>query len=155
MVKLRLRRIGKKKYPIYKLVATDSRSPRGGRYLEALGNYDPHSRPIALTFKEDRVFHWLRRGAQPTETVRSLLRRNGTWLRWSLMKRGTEESKAEALVERWKAEQEGKLKRESDRKARRSERKKKAAQTSAEPTPEAAKSPAPDEAAEPKESAES
>jgi small subunit ribosomal protein S16 len=133
VVKLRLRRIGKKKYPIYKLVATDSRSPRSGRYLEALGNYDPHTRPIALTFKEERVFHWLKKGAQPTDTVRSLLRRNGTWLRWSLVKRGTEESKIEALMERWKAEQEQKLKREADRKARRSERKKKAAQT----TPEA------------------
>jgi small subunit ribosomal protein S16 len=137
VVKLRLRRIGKKKYPIYKLVATDSRSPRSGRYLEALGNYDPHAKPIALTFNEDRVFHWLKKGAQPTDTVRSLLRRNGTWLRWSLMKRGTEEAKVEALVERWKTQQEDKLQREVERKARRTARKKKAAETTAE-TPAAA-----------------
>lgn len=132
MVKLRLRRIGKKKYPIYKLVATDSRSPRSGRYLEALGNYDPHSRPILLTFKEDRVFHWLKRGAQPTDTVRSLLRRNGMWLRWALVKRGTEPAKVEALVEKWKMQQEEKLRREAERKARRSERKKKAAKSATE-----------------------
>lgn len=142
MVKLRLRRIGKKKYPIYKLVATDSRSPRGGRYLEALGNYDPHSRPIVLTFKEDRVFHWLKKGAQPTDTVRSLLRRNGTWLRWSLTKRGTDEAKVEALMERWKLGQEEKLRREADRKARRSQRKKKAAETTAEAPLAAAAAPA-------------
>ncbi|MBE0559010.1 MAG: 30S ribosomal protein S16 [Proteobacteria bacterium] len=137
MVKLRLRRIGKKKYPIYKLVATDSRAPRNGRYLEALGNYDPHAQPISLTFNEDRVFRWLKKGAQPTDTVRSLLRRNGSWLRWSLMKRGTEEAKVEALVEQWKSQQEEKLRREVERKARRSARKKKAAQTTAE-TPQAA-----------------
>ena len=132
MVKLRLRRIGKKKYPIYKLVATDSRAPRSGRYLEALGNYDPHAKPIALTFKEDRVFHWLKKGAQPTDTVRSLLRRNGTWLRWSLMKRGTEDAKVEALMERWKMQQDEKLQRESERKARRTARKKKAAEATTE-----------------------
>lgn len=137
MVKLRLRRIGKKKYPIYKLVATDSRSPRSGRYLEALGNYDPHAKPIALTFNEDRVFHWLKKGAQPTDTVRSLLRRNGTWLRWSLMKRGTEEAQVEALMERWKMQQDEKLQREADRKARRTARKKKAAETTAEAPPAA------------------
>lgn len=142
MVKLRLRRIGKKKHPIYKLVATDIRSPRGGRYLEALGNYDPHSRPITLTFKEERVFHWLKKGAQPTDTVRSLLRRNGTWLRWSLTKRGTDEAKVEALMERWKLAQDEKLRREAERKARRSQRKKKAAETTAEAPPAAAAAPA-------------
>lgn len=142
MVKLRLRRIGKKKHPIYKLVATDIRSPRGGRYLEALGNYDPHSRPITLTFKEERVFHWLKKGAQPTDTVRSLLRRNGTWLRWSLTKRGTDEAKVEALMERWKLAQDEKMRREAERKARRSQRKKKAAETTAEAPPASAAAPA-------------
>ncbi len=115
-------------------MATDSRAPRSGRYLEALGNYDPHTKPIALSFKEERVFHWLKKGAQPTDTVRSLLRRNGTWLRWSLMKRGTEEAKVEALVERWKTQQEEKLQRETERKARRSARKKKAVEATAEAT---------------------
>jgi small subunit ribosomal protein S16 len=151
VVKLRLRRIGKKKYPIYKLVVTDSRSPRSGRYLEALGNYDPHTRPISLTFNEDRVFHWLKRGAQPTDTVRSLLRRNGSWLRWSLIKRGTEDAKVEALMERWKLEQEEKLRREVDRKARRSARKKKVTETTAE-APAAAPA-APEAPAEPAASA--
>ena len=142
MVKLRLRRIGKKKHPIYKLVATDIRSPRSGRYLEALGNYDPHTRPIVLTFNEERVFHWLKKGAQPTDTVRSLLRRNGMWLRWSLTKRGTDGAKVEALMERWKLAQEEKLRREVERKVRRSQRKKKAAETTAEPAQAAPAAPA-------------
>lgn len=133
MVKLRLRRIGKKKYPIYKLVVADGRSPRNGRYLEALGNYDPHAKPIVLDFKEERVYHWLRKGAQPTETVRSLLRRSGIWLRWSLMKRGADEPQIHGVMERWRMEQTDRARREEDRKARKLERKKKAAAPAEQP----------------------
>lgn len=144
MVKLRLRRVGKKKYPIYKLVATDTRSPRSGRYIEALGNYDPNLNPVLLDFKEERVYYWLRKGARPTDTVRSLLRRKGIWLRWSLMKRGTAEAAIQSLMERWQMAQEEKNRREADRKARRLERKKKkaAAETPAtETAPPAAEAP--------------
>jgi small subunit ribosomal protein S16 len=116
--------VGKKKHPVYKVVATDIRAPRDGAYLEAVGSYDPNIHPLHLTFKEDRVFHWLRKGAQPTDTVRSLLRRKGLWLRWSLLKRGADAAKTQAILERWQMAQEEKARREADRKARRLEKKK-------------------------------
>ncbi len=76
MVKLRLKRMGAKKRPFYRIVAADSRAPRDGRFLETVGTYDPRQQPSAVTLKEDRVRYWLDNGAQPTETVRSILVRN-------------------------------------------------------------------------------
>lgn len=127
MVKLRLRRVGKKKHPIYKVVATDMRSPRDGSYIEAVGSYDPNVNPVVLKFRDERILHWLRKGAQPTDTVRSLFQRTGLWLRWSLMKRGTDEAKMQGIMERWQMAQADRMSREAERKARRAERKKKAA----------------------------
>jgi len=148
VVKLRLRRIGKKKHPIYKVVAADTRSPRNGGYIEAVGSYDPNVNPVMLKFRDERIFHWLRKGAQPTDTVRSLFRRSGLWLRWSLLKRGTEEAKIQGVMERWQMAQAERPKREADRKARRADRKKKAAAESAPeqaaPAAPAAETPAPE-----------
>lgn len=127
MVKLRLRRAGKKKHPFYKIVATDIRSPRDGRYLEAVGSYDPQKHPPELKFRDERVLYWLRKGAQPTDTVRSLFRRTGIWLRWTLLKRGMDETSMQKILERWNMQQQDRAKRDADRKARRTERKKKAA----------------------------
>ena len=141
MVKLRLRREGKKKHPIYKLVAADIRSPRNGGYIEALGQYDPHTNPVTLKFKEPRVEHWLRKGAQPSDTVRSLLRRTGFWLRWTLIRQGKDEATTKSVIERWQMLQADKAKHEADRKARRAERKKKAA-APAEPAAAAPAAPA-------------
>lgn len=76
-VKIRLRRMGAKKAPFYRLVVADSRSPRDGRFIEQIGFYDPTKEPAALSIEEDKALLWLRRGAQPSETVRSLLRRTG------------------------------------------------------------------------------
>jgi len=136
VVKLRLRRVGKKKHPIYKVVAADTRSPRDGRYIEAVGSYDPNINPIKLNFKDDRILHWLSKGAQPTDTVRSLFQRSGLWLRWSLMKRGADDTKIQGVMERWQMAQTDRVKRDEERKARRIERKKKAAEAEA---PETAK----------------
>ena len=127
-----MRREGKKQHPIYKVVATDSRSPRDGGYLEALGQYDPHTNPITLVLKEPRIEYWLKQGAQPTDTVRSLLRRTGFWLRWTLTRQGKDEATVNSVMERWQMLQVDKPKHEADRKARRSERKKKAAEPPAE-----------------------
>jgi len=147
VVKLRLRRIGKKKHPIYKVVATDIRAPRDGRYLEAVGSYDPNVNPAALQFKEERVFHWLQKGAQPTDTVRSLFRRSGLWLRWTLTKRGTDDAKKQEILERWEMAQKDRGKRESDRKARRAEQKKKVAAEAAPAAAPVAEKPAAEKAA--------
>ena len=77
MVKLRLRRMGAKKRPSYRIVAAESTSPRDGRFIEAIGFYDPLTNPATITLKEDRVKHWLSVGAQPTETVRDIFVRHG------------------------------------------------------------------------------
>jgi small subunit ribosomal protein S16 len=77
VIKLRLKRMGAKGRPSYRIVAADSRSPRDGRFIEAVGFYDPITEPATVTFVEERARHWLSVGAQPTETVRSLLQRSG------------------------------------------------------------------------------
>ena len=119
MVKLRLRRIGKKKQPIYKIVAADSQAARAGKFLEAVGTYNPRLNPMFIEVKEERLFHWLRHGAQPSDTVRSLLQRTGLWLKWGLMKKGADESTIASQLEKWQSLQTEKHRREADKKARR------------------------------------
>ena len=76
-VKIRLRRMGTKKVPFYRVVVADERAARDGRFLESLGTYDPVSQPIGLKLDADKALRWLQKGAQPTDTVRSLLRGAG------------------------------------------------------------------------------
>src|SRR5689334_24615425 len=76
-VKIRLRRTGRKKQPMFRIVIADSRSPRDGKFIEVIGQYAPRQGENALNLETDRVNHWLDNGAQPTDTVRSLLRRAG------------------------------------------------------------------------------
>ncbi len=98
MVKIRLKRTGKKKKPVYKIIVADSRSPRDGRAIEELGYYDPNFDPIKFSIKIDRLKHWLNTGAIPTETVNSLLKKEGIKYRLFLEKKGkTEEEIQEAL----------------------------------------------------------
>ncbi|MBK8380889.1 MAG: 30S ribosomal protein S16 [Ignavibacteria bacterium] len=87
MVKIRLKRMGKRHYPVYKIVAADSRYPRDGRFIEALGTYNPNIDPMEVTIKEPRVMYWLKVGAQPTETVRNLLKNEGVMMKFQLEKR--------------------------------------------------------------------
>ena len=141
-VRLRLRRVGKKKMPIYHIVAADSRAARNGKFLEIVGRYEPLQHPALVTAKEERIFYWLKVGALPTDTVRSLLQRNGLWMKWSLTKKGKDQTFIAAEMEKWQMGQAGKLQRADARKARRSEarKKKKAAgeNTGAAPATEAA-----------------
>ncbi|NOY12665.1 MAG: 30S ribosomal protein S16 [Deltaproteobacteria bacterium] len=81
-VKIRLARGGAKKKPFYQVVVADERFPRDGRFIEALGQYDPHQEQSLLNFKEDRALEWLNKGAQPTDTVRRLLRGAGVWAKF-------------------------------------------------------------------------
>jgi len=76
-VKIRLTRIGAKSKPSYRVVAADSESPRDGKFLEILGNYDPKKNPAEVILKEDRVREWLSKGAKPTLTVSQLLEKKG------------------------------------------------------------------------------
>ena len=76
-VRIRLMRFGRKKRPFYRVVAADSRAPRDGKFLEVLGYYDPLKEPFEFKVDEEKVKKWLERGAEPTETVRALLRKIG------------------------------------------------------------------------------
>mgnify|MGYP002508066671 CR=1 FL=1 len=75
MVKIRLRRMGAKKAPYYRIVVADSRSPRDGRFIEEIGTYDPMAEDNKVKVEMDRVEYWIKNGAQPTETVRGLLKK--------------------------------------------------------------------------------
>ena len=77
MVKIRLRRMGAKKQPTYRLVVADDRSPRDGRFIEILGHYNPRTEPKTLEVNAEKAKEWLAKGAQPTETVRRLLAEKG------------------------------------------------------------------------------
>ena len=77
MVKIRLRRMGAKKAPFYRIVVADSRYPRDGRFIEAIGFYNPTVNPTELKVDVDRAQAWIKTGAQPTETVRDLLKKAG------------------------------------------------------------------------------
>lgn len=107
-VKLRLRRMGKKKQPVYKVVAADSRAPRDGKFLESIGLYNPLTKPHTLDIKEDRALYWLNVGAQPTDTVKSLLRQKGIILKRELARKGLSEDKIKAELENWEKMREAK-----------------------------------------------
>ncbi len=79
MVKIRLMRVGKRKQPSFRVVVADSRSPRDGRIIEAIGHYQPRSDPSEITIDNDRAVHWLSKGAQPSSAVRKLLQISGAW----------------------------------------------------------------------------
>jgi small subunit ribosomal protein S16 len=88
MVRIRLRRIGLKGQPSYRIVAADKESPRDGRFLEILGFYNPRTEPATVTVKEERVFHWMKNGALPTESVEQVFKTSGTLDRWERFKKG-------------------------------------------------------------------
>ena len=87
-VKLRLKRMGAKKAPFYRIVAADSRSPRDGRNIEEVGTYDPTRNPAAVNLNEEAVLKWLNNGAQPTDTVRNILSHAGVMKKLHKKKKG-------------------------------------------------------------------
>ena len=111
MVKIRLQRQGRKKAPIYRLVATDSRNRRDGRFLENLGQYRPSNEIDKVVFKEDRILYWLGVGVQPSTTVRALLSKEGTLLKWRLQKKQIDPTRADEIFTTWKAQRDAKIER--------------------------------------------
>lgn len=91
MLRIRLMRVGKKKKPVYRVVVAPSQNPRSGKCVEIVGQYNPITDPAHIQFNEERVLHWLRIGAQPTDTVEHLLKITGVWDKFK-----AESSKAEA-----------------------------------------------------------
>lgn len=110
--KIRLSRHGKKGYAFYHIVVADSRAPRDGRFIEKLGTYDPNTNPATIVLNFDRALRWIGVGAQPTDTARSILSKEGVMYRHHLnggVKKGAfSEEAAEQKFAKWKAEKEAK-----------------------------------------------
>ncbi|MDW8383364.1 MAG: 30S ribosomal protein S16 [Flammeovirgaceae bacterium] len=113
MVRIRLARRGRKKVALYDIVVADSRAPRDGKFIEKLGTYDPNPFPHKVTVNHERAVYWLMVGAQPTDTVRSLLSREGVMLRKHLQigvnKGAITQEVADKRFQEWKAQKEQKL----------------------------------------------
>lgn len=124
-VKLRLKRMGKKKQPIYKVVAADSRSPRDGKFIESIGIYNPKSDPATIDIKEERALYWLGVGAQPTDTVKGLLSKKGILLKKELLKKGISQEEIAKKLDEWNKNKEAKVQSLLNKKA---EKKAKAAE---------------------------
>lgn len=108
MVKIRLQRHGRKRLPYYHIVVADSRARRDGRIIEDLGRYSPTEQPVMVKLDTARVVHWINKGAQPTDTVRSILKKEGIMLRMHLMRWGKTEDEIETAVAEFKTARAGK-----------------------------------------------
>jgi len=91
---MRLRRVGSKKNPIWRIVVADKRSPRDGRTIETIGQYNPQTNPSLIEIDEERALHWLRVGAQPSNTVRVLMAKVGIWDRFTSEKSEKKDAKS-------------------------------------------------------------
>ena len=106
--KIRLQRRGRKGYAFYSIVIADSRAPRDGRFIEKIGTYNPNTNPSTVDLNFDRAYYWVGVGAQPTDTVRNILSREGVYMKKHLMggvaKGAFDEATAEARFNAWKAD---------------------------------------------------
>jgi small subunit ribosomal protein S16 len=123
--------MGKKKQPFYRIVAIDSRMARDGKYLDNLGTYNPRTEPAAVMINNERAFHWLAKGAKPSDTVHNLFRRQGIMMRWHLQKLGMDEAKIGEEMKKWEALQAEKQKSQEARREQKKQKRKakKAAET--------------------------
>jgi len=106
MVRIRLRRVGFRNQPSYRIVVADKESPRDGRFLEIVGWYNPRSDPSSLEIEEDKVYQWLNKGAKPSESVTSLFKQSGLLNRYERLKKG---ENVESLLEEAKATYQSRL----------------------------------------------
>lgn len=106
MVRIRLRRVGRKKQPSYRIVVADKRSPRDGRYIEIIGFYNPRTQPHTMTLQEERALYWLSVGGQPSEAVERIFKQLGTLDRFERLKQGVDIEKLVAEAEAEAAERE-------------------------------------------------
>lgn len=116
--KIRLQRGGRKGYAVYRIVVADSRAPRDGRFIEKLGTYNPNTNPSTIDLDFDRALYWLGVGAQPTDTTRNILKREGVYMMKHLLtgvKKGAfDEATAQSKFDAWKADKVKKLTAISD-----------------------------------------
>ncbi len=126
MVKIRLKRAGRKKLPVYQIVVADARSPRDGKFLEVVGHYQPTLKPHTVTIKKDRIVYWMQTGTQPTATVNSLIRTTGLLYELRLKSMGRSEDEISAEMEKWHERQTAKRQKGLVLKSRRRSAKKEA-----------------------------
>ncbi len=91
MLRIRLRRVGLKKQPSYRMVIAENEWPRDGRFLEIVGRYNPRTHPETVEVNEERMYHWLKYGAQPTESVAQILKKQGTLGRFERVQKGEDQ----------------------------------------------------------------
>lgn len=112
-VKIRLARRGRKKLALYDVVVTDARSPRDGKFIEKIGTYNPLTNPASIELSEDRAFHWLMNGAQPSDTVKAMLSYRGVMLKKHLqigvVKGALTQEQADEKLAAWRAEKDTKI----------------------------------------------
>ena len=113
--KIRLKRIGRRNRPFYRLVAMDSRNRRDGAAIEELGWYNPIDLNHSYDLKDERILHWLGEGAQPTDAAKKLLRRAGLSHRWHLMQQGMDGSDLEKEMKKWELNREDVLKKRAEK----------------------------------------
>lgn len=86
-VVIRLKRMGAKKRPFYRLIVADSRMPRDGRFIETIGQYNPLEYPAKISVSREKALHWLKQGAKPTQTARQILKKSGVWKEFEQLKK--------------------------------------------------------------------
>lgn len=91
MLRIRLRRVGAKKQPSYRIVVTEREAPRDGAFLEIIGFYNPRTEPETVDINEERALHWLSQGAQPSDAVKRMLTKTGIMDKWAATKQGSTE----------------------------------------------------------------
>jgi len=116
-VRIRLTRMGRRNRPFYRVVIADSRSRRDGRFIEQIGTYDPIKQDKNFAVKEDRIFYWLKVGAQPSDTVKRLLSKEGIMLKWHLETSNLTEDKKKQEFQKWEMAKENKENAKADKKA--------------------------------------
>jgi small subunit ribosomal protein S16 len=127
--KIRLQRFGRKNYAFYQIVIADSRAPRDGKFIERIGSYNPNTNPATIDLKFDRALYWLQTGAQPTDTVRTILSREGVCFKKHLLegvKKGAfDEATADVKFEAWLQGKKASLQKikDDEREKKKSERK--------------------------------
>ncbi|SVB87160.1 uncharacterized protein METZ01_LOCUS240014, partial [marine metagenome] len=149
--KIRLKRIGRRNRPFYRMVAMDSRNRRDGAAIEELGWYNPIDADHSYDLKGERILHWLKEGAEPSEAAHKLLRRAGIAHRWHLIKQGLDEAQIDKEMKKWELNRNDVIKARSERKEKKAEEKVKAAAVEAEAHAEEAVDTAPAEATVPEE----
>ncbi len=130
--KIRLKRIGRRNRPFYRMVAMDSRNRRDGAAIEELGWYNPIDADHSYDLKGERILHWLKEGAEPSEAAHKLLRRAGIAHRWHLIKQGLDEAQIDKEMKKWELNRNDVIKARSERKEKKAEEKVKATAVEAE-----------------------